>query len=129
MREGARGAEGDGRMTGTCEDENVTLGIGGDARSLAEIDVVGKAQRVGGGIERDLGHRRLRRYRMDAERGEEQRQNVSHGFTPKAHVGRGDQRMTALAACGFKMSFCTRQDSISPTMISLGLRQSIMWTT
>src|SRR6185295_206359 len=26
-------------------------------------------------------------------------------------------------------SFCTRHDSISPTMISLGLRQSIMWTT
>ena len=28
-----------------------------------------------------------------------------------------------------RISFCTRHDSISPTIISFGLRQSIIWTT
>jgi hypothetical protein len=32
----------------------------------------------------------------------------------------------ALAEAGWRMSFWTRQDSISPAMISFGLRQSIM---
>src|SRR5258708_1240209 len=36
---------------------------------------------------------------------------------------------TFLAVVGSRIIFCTRQDSISPAIISFGLRQSIIWTT
>src|SRR5204863_144842 len=39
------------------------------------------------------------------------------------------QRQQGRQCLHLSTSFCTRHDSISPTTISFGLRQSIMWTT
>src|ERR1043166_4053541 len=84
-------------------DEDVALGIRRDAADLAEIGVVRHRQRCHG-VKRDVGRGRLCEQR--------ERQQKHFHFAPPCRI-----------------SFCTRHDSISPTMISFGLRQSIMWTT
>ena len=114
-------------MAGARVDENIALGIRRHAGHFAEIDVVGKLQRVGGGIEGDLGHAfwAAAGSAREAGRGQQERQKAFHGCSLLMSVA-AYCASTVFAACGFRMSFCTRQDSISPTMISFGLRQSIM---
>src|SRR5438552_3231435 len=59
VREGSHGADRDGRMPRACIDENVALGIGGDARDFAEIKAGGQVNRARNGMEFDLGCRVL----------------------------------------------------------------------
>ena len=47
VRERPHGADGDGRMAGACIDEDVALGIGGDARDFAEIEAGGQLNAFG----------------------------------------------------------------------------------
>src|SRR5262245_53016990 len=108
-------------------DEDVALGIGSNPRDFAEIKAGGQLNRVGDGIEIDL------RRRVLGERGgrkesasEGDRQDVQggvHGCPP------GYCAPPLVAVGDLRISFCTRHDSISPTMISFGLRQSIICTT
>ena len=110
------------RMAGARVDEDVAARIGRDAADLAEIDVVGQRQRRWRRVE--VQHRRRvlggERHRRHDGCGQQCVNGALHRRSP-ARGGRG--------GVGCRMYFCTRHDSISPRMSSLGLRQSIMWTT
>src|ERR1700733_7672692 len=113
-------------MAGPRVDEDIAFGVRCNAANFAQIDDIRKRQRVGG-IEGDLRRCSLCRGGQpgDQHRGKrqcQQGQKASHRQSPY-------RAADVFADSGCSMSFCTRQDSISPTMISFGLRQSIMWTT
>ena len=125
-RKGARTAQRGARTAGPREDEDIALGVGRDSGDLAEIGVPGQFQRIGG------GERNFRRAFWAA----------AGSPTSKVAASRASKmRFTGnlpsdsyLSYCwtsylGCRTNFCTRQDSISPTISWSGLRQSIACTT
>src|SRR5262249_25474111 len=119
VREGPRAAGRDGGMTGAGIDKNIAAGIGGNAADFTEVNSGGKLQGVGRGVESNLGRILLGGGRQGRNQSRQHR-----GWHQDLH------RAPPLEAWAvLRINFCTRQDSISPTTISLGLRQSIMCTT
>ena len=113
-------------MAGARVDEHVALRVGRDAGRFAQVDVVRKLQRLGGGVEREsrappTGRRAGTPASSDAaeQQAAMMRFMESPPYRAAVVVGFG-------APCGFSMIFWTRHDSISATKISFGLRQSIM---
>src|SRR5438309_7927539 len=118
-------------MTRSRVDENIAFGIRRNAAHFAQIDVIGECERIGGRIEGNLRYRILGGGWEPGQepRGNQQWQQASHGAFSPDTLNYSYRALDVFAGIGCRMSFCTRQDSISPTMISFGLRQSIMWTT
>src|SRR5262249_18481331 len=88
MGERARGSNGDGRMAGPRIDEDIALGVRGDASDLAQVDVVGQVQQVGDRIKGDL-RRSLSGYRLHAKRGsgQQEQQKAFHGAFSSSGLG------------------------------------------
>ena len=94
--------------------EQIPFGVSRHAGNFADRYAVRVLQQAGNGIERDLRGLRGRLNGKEHHPG----QNLHKAFHTSVP--------SHLAAAGFNNSFCTRQDSISATKISFGLRQSIM---
>src|SRR5216683_6233236 len=115
-------------MTRSRVNEDIALGIRRNAAHFAQIDVIGECQRIGGRIEGNLGYSILGGGREPGQEppGNEQWQQASHGESSPDTLIHSYRALDVFVGIGCRMSFCTRQDSISPTMSSFGLRQSIM---
>src|SRR5881396_2116421 len=117
-------------MAGPRIDEYIAFGIGGHAGCFAQLDRVRQLQRIDSGIEGNVRHRQLGRERDAGYKRRSQREleKASHDKPP--HQSYFAAEAEALAdACGFRVIFCTRHDSISATTSSFGFRQSSMCTT
>src|SRR5262245_27391381 len=113
------------RVAGTRVDEDVAARIGRHAADFAEVDVVGKRQRIRRRIEVD------RRRVLSSDRGCERNcpAKREREFDQGLHGALPQRPALGRAGVGCRMYFCTRHDSISPRISSFGLRQSILWTT
>src|SRR5262249_54468030 len=95
-------------------------------RDFAKINAGRQLNRIWDGIEFDL-----RRRVLGEHEGREQSLSECDCQDLQGDVHGASPRYCAppLPAGDLRISFCTRHDSISPTRISFGLRQSIIWTT
>src|SRR5581483_3854937 len=117
--------------SGPRVNEDVTLGVRGDAQNLAEVDVIRHLQKIGRRVVRDFGNRALREDRYATEKGSEHSNKLhSTGYDFICHVStqREEVWIKLSFVCGCRSSFCTRQPVISAVKISFSLRQSMAWT-
>jgi len=102
-------------MTRCRVNENIALGIRRNAAHFAQIDVIGECQRIGGRIESNLRHSILGGGWEPGQqpRGNQQWQQAFHGESSPDTLIRSYRALDVFAGIGCRMSFCTRQDSIS----------------